>query len=190
MRNSEIKEKPEYGITIFGKQRFFGVCDYPGGFRRLIECRKSHRPARNHDFQDSIQSTFICRSCGKKVSAQGAGTRNRNHCPYCLCSLHLDQTPGDRNAACGGIMDPIGVWVRRSGEWALIHRCRRCGILHSNRIAADDNPALLLSLAARPLAQPPFPLGCLEQLLRAQAQPNLQNGTEDAKPSTGKVQKN
>ena len=139
---------------------------------------------------DSIQSTFICRSCGKKVSAQGAGTRNRNHCPYCLCSLHLDQTPGDRNAACGGIMDPIGVWVRRSGEWALIHRCRRCGILHSNRIAADDNPALLLSLAARPLAQPPFPLGCLEQLLRAQAQLNLQNGTEDAKPSTGKVQKN
>ena len=50
--------------------------------------------------------------------------------------------------------------------------------------------ALLLSLAARPLAQPPFPLGCLEQLLRAQAQLNLQNGTEDAKPSTGKVQKN
>ena len=31
----------------------------------------------------------------------------------------------------------------------------------SNRIAADDNPALLLSIALRPLAQPPFPLSSL-----------------------------
>ena len=24
-------------------------------------------------------------------------------------------------------MEPIGVWVRKNGEWALIHRCKRCG---------------------------------------------------------------
>ena len=40
-------------------------------------------------------------------------------------------------------------------------RCRACGALRSNRIAADDNPALLLSIALRPLAQPPFPLSSL-----------------------------
>ena len=44
------------------------------------------------------------------------------------------------------------MWVRKGGEWALIHRCRACGALRSNRIAADDNPALLLSIALRPLA--------------------------------------
>jgi ribosome biogenesis GTPase / thiamine phosphate phosphatase len=57
-----------------------------------------------------------------------------------------------------GRMEPVAVWVRNGGEWAVIHRCNDCGTLHSNRIAADDNEALLLALAVRPLAQPPFPL--------------------------------
>ena len=55
-------------------------------------------------------------------------------------------------------MEPVAVWVRRGGEWAIIHRCRRCSTLHSNRIAGDDNEMLLLSLALRPLSQPAFPL--------------------------------
>lgn len=55
-------------------------------------------------------------------------------------------------------MEPVAVWVRRGGEWALVHRCRACGHLSSNRIAADDNETLLLSMAVRPLSQPPFPL--------------------------------
>jgi len=59
-------------------------------------------------------------------------------------------------------MDPIGVWVKKNGEWALIHRCRECGALNQNRIAADDNPLLLMSIAVRPLASPPFPLGRLD----------------------------
>lgn len=42
-------------------------------------------------------------------------------------------------------MEPIAVWVRKNGEWAVIHRCRRCGQLSSNRIAADDNPMELIS---------------------------------------------
>jgi len=60
-------------------------------------------------------------------------------------------------------MDPVALWARNEGEWALVHRCRICGALSSNRIAGDDNEALLLSLAVRPLSNPPFPLdriGC------------------------------
>ena len=106
----------------------------------------------------ACEETFTCRVCGKPVVPQGAGTGHRNHCPNCLCSVHVDNDPGDRASLCGGIMDPIGVWVRKNGEWALIHRCRSCGELHSNRVAADDNPALLMSLAVKPLAAPPFPL--------------------------------
>ncbi|MDD5018562.1 MAG: RNHCP domain-containing protein [Eubacteriales bacterium] len=101
---------------------------------------------------------FICKHCGAQVTPKGAGTQNRNHCPNCLSSIHLDNSPGDRAALCGEIMEPIGVWVRRGGEWAIIHRCRRCGALSSNRIAADDNPLLLMSLAVKPLSMPPFPL--------------------------------
>ena len=102
--------------------------------------------------------TFTCKVCGRLVVPVGAGSEHRNHCPNCLSSLHLDDQPGDRAADCGGIMEPVAVWVRRSGEWAIIHRCRRCGALHSNRIAADDNPAKLMSIAMRPVVLPPFPL--------------------------------
>lgn len=107
---------------------------------------------------------FICRTCGRTVTGEGAGTRHRNHCPHCLHSVHLDGEPGDRAADCGGVMEPVGVWVRKGGEWAIIHRCRRCGVLHSNRVAADDSPMKLMSLAVRPLAEPPFPLEYLERL--------------------------
>ena len=102
---------------------------------------------RNHPCYD----TFTCRVCGRLVVSAGAGSDHRNHCPNCLTSLHVDQEPGDRSADCGGIMDPIGVWVRGRGEWAIIHRCRRCGKLSSNRVAADDNPMKLMSIALRPL---------------------------------------
>lgn len=108
---------------------------------------------------------FICANCGKPIPREGAGSRHRNHCPHCLSSLHLDNIPGDRAAKCGGIMDPIGVWVRKDGEWAVIHRCRSCGHLSSNRIAADDNPLKLLSIAIKPLALPPFPLESVEDMI-------------------------
>ena len=55
-------------------------------------------------------------------------------------------------------MEPVAVAVRAGGEWALIHRCKSCAVLHENRIAGDDNVLVLMSLAARPLAQPPVPL--------------------------------
>lgn len=60
-------------------------------------------------------------------------------------------------------MEPIAVWVRDGGEWALVHRCRRCSALRSNRIAGDDDPLALVSLAVRALAAPPFPLSQLDR---------------------------
>ena len=115
---------------------------------------------KNHACTDS----FTCRGCGRLVTPEGAGSAHRNHCPYCLESLHLDNEPGDRASGCGGHMEPVAVWVRRNGEWAIIHRCRRCGALSSNRVAADDNPVLLMSIALRPVGSPPFPLARIEEL--------------------------
>lgn len=91
-------------------------------------------------------------------------SEHRNHCPNCLGSLHVDIKPGDRASDCGGIMEPIAVWVRKGGEWAIIHRCKRCGVLSSNRVAADDNPMKLMSIAMKPLSMPPFPLERIEEI--------------------------
>jgi len=55
-------------------------------------------------------------------------------------------------------MEPAAVTVRSDGEWAIIHRCVGCAVLHENRIAGDDNVMVLMALAARPLARPPIPL--------------------------------
>ena len=108
--------------------------------------------------------SFTCKACGHLVTPEEAGTQHRNHCPNCLSSLHVDNEPGDRAADCGGVMEPISVWVRSNGEWAIIHRCKRCGALSSNRVAADDNPLKLMSIALRPLAEPPFPIERIKEL--------------------------
>ena len=73
----------------------------------------------------ACNDTFTCKVCGRPVVPAGAGSDHRNHCPNCLSSLHVDIEPGDRASDCGGIMDPIAVWVRKNGEWAIIHRCGR-----------------------------------------------------------------
>ncbi len=58
-------------------------------------------------------------------------------------------------------MEPVGIWVMPDGEWSLIHRCVKCGMLKNNRIAGDDNEGSLLSLALKPVALLPFPLTVL-----------------------------
>ena len=77
----------------------------------------------------------------------------------------MDEEAGDRSSSCRGEMEPIAIVSREDGDWSILHRCKRCGKLNLNRALADDNPVLLTSLAARPLAFPPFPLSYLEKFL-------------------------
>ena len=132
-----------------------------------------NRENKRKSFQNGYFKThpcgdsFTCKFCGRLVVPAGAGSSHRNHCPNCLYSLHLDIEPGDREADCGGLMEPVSVWVRKSGEWAVIHRCRICGMFSSNRIAADDNPMKLMSIAMKPLCSTPFPLERLEEMTAA-----------------------
>ena len=62
---------------------------------------------KHHPCSDS----FVCKQCGRLVVSAGAGSDHRNHCPNCLTSLHLDIEPGDRAADCGGLMEPIAVYL-------------------------------------------------------------------------------
>ena len=48
---------------------------------------------------------FICQNCGKKV--EKLKYTSRDHCNYCLHSLHVDITPGDRLNDCKGLLVPI-----------------------------------------------------------------------------------
>jgi len=113
---------------------------------------------------DERATSFRCVQCRLDVPTDAPGTAHRNHCPYCLWSRHVDDDPGDRSSDCLASMEPIAITVRGDGEWVLIHRCNGCGVLHSNRIAGDDNPLLLVRIAVRPIAQPPFPLDRLGAL--------------------------
>lgn len=79
---------------------------------------------------------FDCRVCGASVPPlEGGGYRN--HCPYCLHSLHVDVNPGDRASECGGVLEPVGVEPGKKG-WVIVHRCRSCGAMRRNRAALDD----------------------------------------------------
>ena len=120
--------------------------------------------AKGYYRNNACTDSFKCKVCDWIVVSDGAGSDHRNHCPNCLSSLHVDNEPGDREADCGGAMEAIGVWVRKSGEWAIIHRCKICGHLSSNRTAADDNPLILMSVALRPLGNPPFPIERIKEL--------------------------
>lgn len=97
-----------------------------------------------------INSDFKCIHCRHYVSSDSdlSGVVNRNHCPYCLYSRHLDlHKAGDRLSACKGQMKPAGLTLKKTnkkygdekqGELMLIHLCTECDKVSINRIAADD----------------------------------------------------
>ncbi len=107
---------------------------------------------------ESTSSGFLCLYCGTYVATEGSGVRNRNHCPYCLSSRHLDHfEPGDRLSACKARMVAVGLTFKRiakkyagRGELMLVHRCEACGRVSINRIAADDDEERILALLAEP----------------------------------------
>jgi len=80
---------------------------------------------------------FTCVECGTEVLPLAAGGY-RNHCPACLCSLHVDVNPGDRANDCGGVMEPVGAELTGKKGWVIVHRCRRCGEVRRNKAALDD----------------------------------------------------
>jgi hypothetical protein len=100
---------------------------------------------------------FRCAHCHALVSSAHllSGVNNRNHCPYCLWSCHLDLfAAGDRLSACKVPMKPIGLTMKRGrnkyresrGELMLVHECTDCKTLSINRIAADDDSETIMAV--------------------------------------------
>ena len=98
-------------------------------------------------------SGFICAHCGKAV--EPLSVTSRNHCPFCLWSLHVDINPGDRACACGGGMEPISARPNPKSGFVILHRCTKCGALRPNKAAygvknQPDSVKALIALTAKP----------------------------------------
>ena len=95
--------------------------------------------------------TFVCKNCG--LTVKPLGYSSRNHCPRCLCSLHVDINPGDRANPCGGILRPIKVEPDPKKGYIIIHRCDKCGEIRRNKAANEakvqpDDINLLIKLTS------------------------------------------
>lgn len=105
-----------------------------------------------------MKNEFVCSNCKKIVKTDGnIGTKNRNHCPFCLYSLHVDsKISGDRNSNCSGKMRPRALTFKKEGldkfgkqkqgELMLVHICLKCDKISINRIASDDDANKLLNI--------------------------------------------
>ena len=124
---------------------------------------------------------FVCLNCGKQVNDSPIGSKQRNHCPFCLWSLHLDEElPGDRKSNCHGLMQPVGLTTKSGpivhvarhptgvvarhlrkdeiGELMIVHQCQKCNMFSKNRVAGDDNPERLIELLAPEMHESPWKL--------------------------------
>lgn len=87
---------------------------------------------------------FICENCGTSVSKLNYTARD--HCPNCLYSKHVDILPGDRQNTCLGLLKPIGI-EKYKQTYKIIYKCIKCGELHKNIVANDDNSDLIIDLS-------------------------------------------
>ena len=79
---------------------------------------------------------FICENCYEEILPVTNGCY-RNHCPFCLYSVHLDNVPGDRKNTCKSLMKPVLLTYKSKKGWQIIHVCLECGIKKVCRIATD-----------------------------------------------------
>lgn len=93
-----------------------------------------------------VDENFICENCNKPV--EKLNYTARDHCPYCLYSKHVDINPGDRANACHGLLKPIDIEKFKS-TYKIIYRCEKCGEIHKNIVASDDDISVLIEISCK-----------------------------------------
>lgn len=91
-----------------------------------------------------LDESFICENCGYAVSKLDYSARD--HCPKCLYSKHVDIMPGDRQNKCLGLMEPISI-EKYKNTYKIIYKCLKCGQIHKNIMATDDNYDIIVKLS-------------------------------------------
>ncbi len=98
-------------------------------------------------FQKRVEN-FVCEKCG----AENIGKGYNDHCYKCLWSKHVDINPGDRQATCGGAMEPIAAEPRKTGRECIIHyQCQKCGYKYKVKSLPEDNFEEILKLVNKPI---------------------------------------
>jgi len=106
-----------------------------GSAERLLRlARGAEREATRRRNPVACNEGFTCAHCGAEVQPADGGVQ-RNHCPFCLYSLHVDEVPGDRASGCGGLMQPVALEQVGPDRAVIRHRCLRCGVEGRNRAA-------------------------------------------------------
>ena len=119
--------------------------------------KSDKKSARKHKRWQETAKPFRCAHCKQMIlPTDGIGTVHRNHCPFCLWSLHVDTKPGNRASTCHGRMEPVGLTFKhngfdkygrpRTGDVMIVHCCRSCLAININRIAGDDSTDGLFSV--------------------------------------------
>ena len=84
---------------------------------------------------------FTCIHCQKKIEKSRG--KIRDHCPFCLRGLHLDNIPGDRASDCHGKLVPVE-FILDHGEIIIRYQCERCTQRYQVKAHPDDQiPASL-----------------------------------------------
>lgn len=95
---------------------------------------------------------FICLNCNREVLPVSNGSY-RNHCPFCLHSIHIDEMPGDRKSECLGIMKPIDIEYNSKKGFQIIHKCLKCGHIQRNKVAEntvqEDDKNLIMKIMVK-----------------------------------------
>ena len=89
---------------------------------------------------------FKCVVCGEDVPKLSYTARD--HCPKCLCSIHVDNNPGDRLCMCHGILKPIEIMKWKKEQFKIVYKCSKCGMIKKNVNAKDDNMDKIIEIRA------------------------------------------
>lgn len=85
--------------------------------------------------------SFICINCNKKI--EKLKYTSRDHCNYCLYSIHIDIQPGDRLNECKGILIPINCFTTSKKGMVIEYKCSKCKKIVRNIAAKDDNKDII-----------------------------------------------
>lgn len=92
-----------------------------------------------------IDEKFRCEHCHRTVEKLNYSARD--HCPYCFYSKHVDINPGDRANPCQGLLKPIDI-EKFKDTYKIIYQCEKCGEIHKNILANDDNIDTLIQISS------------------------------------------
>ena len=101
--------------------------------RILLEREQEARIRKNPIHRDE---SFVCCVCQRFV--EKGKIQIRDHCPFCLHGLHLDNVPGDRASDCHGILKPHSIQTTHKQNW-IMYICQKCDYKFRVRTHPEDD---------------------------------------------------